>query len=87
MLVLKTSYDCMLLFVQLIEGGHSNILAHMLDHDAKPDIPDRQGSTPLHVAAEMGDNHAVQLLLAKDTQIDAINKVRENSWCISNVDL
>jgi len=62
---------------QLIEGGHSNILPHMLDHDAKADLVDKRGFTALHTAAETGDNYATQLLLTKDIQIDAIEKVRE----------
>ena len=36
---------------------------------------DKDGHTPLHIAAVVGDGRAISLLLDRDARIDAIDKV------------
>ena len=38
-------------------------------------MADKQGCTPLHVAAQLGNVEAATLLLERDARIDAIEKV------------
>lgn len=41
-------------------------------------MADKQGCTPLHVAAKMGEVEAATLLLERNARIDAVEKVRRS---------
>ena len=62
--------------VQIIESGRSAGLKHLLDSGGDPNVADELGRTPLHIAAKTGDIAAATLLLERDANIDAIEKVR-----------
>jgi ankyrin repeat protein len=44
-------------------NGHANIVALLMKHHAKADIPDTSGNTPLHYAAAYGWLECVHILL------------------------
>jgi ankyrin repeat protein len=55
----------------LLEKKHEQIVALLLDHDAKTDTADPFGWTPLHAAAERGSLDMTKRLLAKGARINA----------------
>jgi len=54
-------------------GGHERVLEYLLDRGVDPGVPDANGSTPLHHAAEQGHCEAVRLLLSKGVDVDPVN--------------
>lgn len=68
-------YMCTHIYTQIIESGRSGPLQQLLDYGGNPNLADKNGSTPLHVAAKLGDNWAASLLLERDARIDGIDKV------------
>ena len=62
-------------WLQIIECGRSRPLQHLLDYGGNPNLTDKNGLTPLHVAVRMGDSWATSLLLERGARIDAIDKV------------
>lgn len=59
----------------MVESGHSATLEHILDAGGDANLADKEGRTPLHVAAKLGDVKAAITLLEHDGNPDAIEKV------------
>lgn len=53
--------------------GDKAIFSALLKHSSRPDMPDREGNTPLHFAAQNGFHEAVCQLLAVPVQQDIAN--------------
>lgn len=63
---------------QSLEGGHPECLQYLLDYGGDANMAEKQGCTPLHVAAKMGEVEAATLLLERNARIDAVEKVRRS---------
>ena len=58
----------------LRNDGDKAIFSALLKHSSRPDMPDRKGNTPLHLAAKTGFHEAVCQLLAVPVQHDIANR-------------
>jgi ankyrin repeat protein len=54
-----------------VRDGKAKVAEYLLIKGANPNLTDRQGFTPLHIAASRNDIHLVRRLLAHDASIDA----------------
>ena len=59
----------------MLESARPESLQHLLDTGGDANIADKQGRTPLHVAAKLGYIDAATLLLERDAKIEAKEKV------------
>ncbi|WP_116091023.1 ankyrin repeat domain-containing protein [Sphingomonas crusticola] len=57
----------------VIKQHNDNWVAFLLSKGAIPDLKDRQGNTPLHVAALAGDPTAANYLLLQRAKVDVVN--------------
>jgi ankyrin repeat protein len=56
-----------------VKGHQDNWVGFLLNKGADPEIKDRDGNTPLHDAALMGDSTAVLFLIDKNAKVNATN--------------
>ena len=54
-----------------VMGSKDDAVKVLLDSGANVAVKDRQGNTPLHIAAELGDVDNVKMLLAKGADPNA----------------
>jgi ankyrin repeat protein len=54
-----------------VRDGKAKVAEYLLTKGANPNLTDRQGFTPLHIAASRNDIHLVRCLLAHGASIDA----------------
>lgn len=57
----------------LVRGRDSNWLAFLLGKGAKPDLPNKDGNSPLALAAQIGWEEGADLLLRAGASVDASN--------------
>ena len=63
---------------EVVRGGHREFMNDLLESGASLAIKDKDGRTPLHIAAYQGATEMVQLLLAKGA--DRSRDVRDNEY-------
>lgn len=71
--------------------GHAEIVELLLSYEAKFEVQDRHGNTPLHLACDSGDVHTVQPLLGAGKKVTLRSKNKDGQTplhiAVSNGDM
>lgn len=66
-----------------VTGRDSSWTGHLLNKGADPDVPARNGDTPLIAAARIGFIDAADWLLSKGAKVDAANRMGETALIVA----
>jgi len=50
----------------------NQVVEFLLSHEVEVDKQDKEGATPLHKSAYMGDNDVLQLLIEKGANVNSV---------------
>lgn len=66
------------------QNGHRAVLLQLLAQGCNPNVCRIDGASPLWIAAQMGHDHIVRILLKNGAYVDAVRCVSENLFIFNS---